>query len=56
MYDQLAYRDIAVALLILFSSLFALMFVMNILTKLKRRRKRRAIEYGIKDFMRQVRG
>jgi len=56
MSDQLAYRDIALTVLILFCSLFAFIFVMNTFTKLKRRRKRRAIEYGIKDFMRQVRG
>jgi hypothetical protein len=55
MYNQIASRDIALTLLILFTSLFAWILVMNILTKLKRRRKRRAIEYGIKDFMRQVR-
>jgi hypothetical protein len=55
MYDQIASRDIALTLLILFISLFAWILVMNILTKLKRRRKRRAIEYSSKDFMRQVR-
>jgi hypothetical protein len=56
MYDQLAPRDIVITLLILFSSLSAFVLVRKILTNLKRRRKRRAIEYGIKDFMRQVRG
>jgi hypothetical protein len=55
MYDQIASRDIALTLLILFISLFAWILVMNILTKLKRRRKRRAIEYSIKDLVRQVR-
>ena len=56
MYDQIASRDIALTLLILFTSLFVWILVMKILTNVKRRRKRRAIEYGIKDFMRQVRG
>ena len=55
MYNEIASGDIALTLLILFTSLIEWILVMNILTKLKRRRKRRAIEYGIKDFMRQVR-
>jgi nitrate/nitrite transporter NarK len=56
MYDEIASRDIVLTLLILFTSFFAWFLVMNIFTKIKRRRKRRAIEYGIKDFMRRVRG
>jgi hypothetical protein len=61
MYDQLLPTDFALSLLILFSFLSALVFVMKILTKkflrkVKRRRNRRAIEYGIKDLMRHVRG
>jgi predicted permease len=56
MYDEIASKDIALTLLILFASLFTWILVMKILTRVKRRRKRRAIEYGIKDFMRQVRG
>jgi len=61
MYDQLLPTDFALSLLILFSFLLALVFVMKILTKkflrkVKRRRNRRAIEYGIKDLMRHVRG
>ena len=55
-YDQLVPRDIVLTLLILLSSLFVWALVMKFLTRLKRRRKHRAIEYGIKDFMRQVRG
>jgi hypothetical protein len=55
MYNEIASGDIALTLLILFTSLIAWILIMNLLTKLKRRRKRRAIEYGIKDFMRQVR-
>ena len=56
MYDQLLPTDFALSLIILFSFLAALVFVMKILTKVKRRRNRRAIEYGIKDLMRHVRG
>ena len=55
MYNEIASGDIALTLLILFTSLVAWILVMNILTKLKRRRKRRAIAYGIKDFMSKVR-
>ena len=56
MYDEIGLRDIGLILLILFTCLFAWILVMKVLTKLKRRRKRQAIEYGVKDFMRQVRG
>jgi len=56
MYDQLAYRDIALTFLTLFCLAFAFRFVTTTLTKLKRRRKRRAIEHGIEDFLRHVRG
>jgi len=56
MYDQRAYYDIALTLLIPFLSLFALLLVMKAFTRPKRRRKRLVIEYGIKDLMRQVRG
>ena len=56
MYDQPTYYDIALTLLILFLSLFALLLVMKAFTRAKRRRKRLVIEYGIKVLMRQVRG
>jgi hypothetical protein len=56
LYDEIVSRDIALTLLILFASLLTWILVMKILIKVKRRRKRPAIEYGIKDFMRQVRG
>ena len=57
MYGEiLLHSDIALTLLILFCILIVLMVGMASCAKLKRLRKRRAIEYGIKDFIGQVRG
>jgi hypothetical protein len=50
MYRDFLYSDITLAVLIPFC------IGMAIIAKVKRRRKRRAIEYGIKDFMRQISG
>ena len=55
MYEQLLSKDIAISALILFGVLFGLIYLMAIYAKLKRRRKKPAIEYGITDFMRQIR-
>jgi hypothetical protein len=57
MYGEiLLHSDIALTLLVLFCILIVLMVGMASCAKLKRLRKGRAIEYGIKDFIGQVRG
>ena len=48
--------DITLAVLIPFCILIVLKVGMAIIAKVKRQRKRRLIEYGIKDFMRQISG
>ena len=56
MYRDFLYSDITLAVLIPFCILIVLKVGMTIIAKVKRERKRRAIEYGIKDFMRQISG
>ena len=56
MYREVLYREITLAVLIPFCLLIVLIVGMAIIAKVKRRRKRLAIEYGIKDFMRQISG
>jgi len=56
MYRDILYRDITLAVLIPICLLIVLIVGMAIIAKVKRRRKRLAIEYGIKDFMRQISG
>ena len=56
MYRDILYRDITLAVLIPFCILIVLIVAMAVITKVKRRRKMLAIEYGIKDFMRQISG
>ena len=56
MYREILYSDISLAVLIPFCILNVSIVGMAIIAKVKRRRKRRAIEYGIKDFLRQISG
>ncbi len=56
MYRQVLYREITLAVLIPFCILIVLKVGMAILAKVKRRRKRRLTEYGIKDYVRQISG
>ena len=56
MYRDFLYRDITLAVLIPLCILIVLIVGMAVIAKVKRRRKRRAIECGIKDFMRQING
>ena len=56
MYREFLYRDITLTVLIPFCILIVLIVGMAVIAKVKRRQKRLAIEYGIKDFMRQISG
>jgi hypothetical protein len=56
MYREFLYSDITLAVLIPFCILIVLKVGMTILAKVKRRQKRRLIEYGIKDYLRQISG
>ena len=56
MYGDILYRDITLAVLIPFCILIVLIVGLAVIAKVKRQRKRLAIEYGIKDFMRQISG
>jgi hypothetical protein len=56
MYREILYSDITLAVLIPFCILIVLIVGMAVIAKVKRRRKMLAIEYGIKDFMRQISG
>jgi hypothetical protein len=56
MYHEFVSVDVAVTLLILVLFFVALFFAMKVFTKLRCRRKRRAIEHGVNDFLQQVRG
>jgi len=56
MYRDFLYSDITLAVLIPFCILIVLIVGMAVIAKVKRRRKMLAIEYGIKDFMRQISG
>jgi hypothetical protein len=56
MYRDFLYSDITLAVLIPFCILIVLIVGTTIIAKVKRRRKRRLIEYGIKDLMRQISG
>ena len=56
MYREILYSDITLAVLIPFCILVVLIVGLAVIAKVKRQRKRLAIEYGIKDFMRQISG
>ena len=56
MYREILYSDITLAVLIPFCILIVLKVGMAIIAKVKLRRKRRLIEYGIKDYVRQISG
>jgi|GEM_PF-1390929 hypothetical protein len=56
MYREILYSDITLAVLIPFCILIVLKVGMAIIAKVKRQRKRRLIEYGIKDYVRQISG
>ena len=53
MYREILYSDITLAILIPFCILIVLKIGMAIIAKVKHQRKRRLIEYGIKDYVRQ---
>jgi len=56
MYREILSRDITLAVLIPLCILILLKVGMTIIAKVKRQRKRRLIEYGIKDYVRQISG
>ena len=56
MYREILYSDITLAILIPFCILIVLKIGMAIIAKVKRQRKRRLIEYGIKYYVRQISG